>query len=200
MSLKDFARSLTPNYILNWNRKRKKDSRNSELKSQKNKGEAFTKADLLKNLTDMGISKGDSVLVHSSLSRIGFLEEGPKTLVDALLEAVGENGNILMPTSPNAVFQLDYIRNTPYFDVLNTPSSTGKFTEYFRTLPESKRSLHPTEPVSVIGPKTDYFIKEHFNQLTPYNENSPFFRISEIEKLSKVVKSSLNIRAIEKLL
>jgi aminoglycoside 3-N-acetyltransferase len=84
-----------------------------------------------------------------------------------------------MPTSPNNVYQLNYIRNTPYFDVLNSPSKTGKITEYFRTLSGVKRSLHPTEPVSAIGPKADYFIKDHFNQLTPYNKNSPFYRLSE---------------------
>ncbi|NOQ70498.1 MAG: hypothetical protein GQ574_00765 [Crocinitomix sp.] len=179
MSVKDLVRSLTPNFLLNWNRKRKKNKRNTELAHKQHKGNSITTADLVKDLRDIGIKTGDSVLVHSSLSRIGHLLDGPRTFVDALIEAVGEEGTVLMPTSPNNVFQLNYIRNTPFFDVLNSPSKTGAITEYFRKLPNSKRSLHPTEPVSAVGKLADYYTKDHFNQLTPYNENSPFYRVSE---------------------
>ncbi|MCG8576024.1 MAG: AAC(3) family N-acetyltransferase [Flavobacteriales bacterium] len=179
MALKDFVRSITPTFLLNLNRRRKKNNRNNQLEKQKESGKALSKASILDDLERIGIKKGDSVLVHSSLSRIGYLEEGPKTLVDALLEQVGEEGNVLMPTSPNNVFQLNYIRNTPYFDVKNSPSKTGAITEYFRKLPQAKRSIHPTEPVSAIGPLADYFTKDHFGELTPYTEKSPFFRVSE---------------------
>jgi aminoglycoside 3-N-acetyltransferase len=110
---------------------------------------------------------------------MGYLKDGPKTFIDALLTVVGETGNILMPTSPNAVFQLNYIQNTPFFDVMNSPSKLGAITEYFRTLPNSVRSLNATEPVSAIGPLADYFTKDHFNQLTPYNEQSPFYKVGE---------------------
>jgi aminoglycoside 3-N-acetyltransferase len=179
MSFKNFVRSITPKPLLDWNRQRKKRGRNAQLESQKNNNEAFTVEDLVKDLKGMGIVEGDVILVHSSLSKIGYLQDGPKTLVDALIETVGPKGTILMPTSPNNVYQLNYIRNTPFFDVLNSPSKTGKITEYFRTLPEALRSLHPTEPVSAIGNNAEWFIEGHFNQETPYNANSPFYRVSE---------------------
>lgn len=179
MSLKDFIRKIMPPFLLNLNRKRKKSKRNSDLISQNKSGNSLTKADLLANLKEIGILKGDSILVHSSLSRIGHLEDGAQTFINALLEAVGDSGNVLMPTSPNNVYQLNYIRNTPVFDVLNTPSKTGKITEVFRTMDGCLRSLHPTEPVSAIGPKARYFTENHFNQITPYNVKSPFFKISE---------------------
>lgn len=179
MSLKDFVRSITPTSLLNWNRKRKKKNRNQALKEQANANASLSSDDLLKDLQMAGIELNDTILVHSSLSRIGHLQEGPKTFVDALLAAVGEKGNVLMPTSPNNVYQLNYIRNTPFFDVLNSPSKTGAITEYFRTLPNAKRSLHPTEPVTAFGPKAKEFVGEHFNQLTPYNAKSPFYKVSQ---------------------
>ncbi len=179
MSLKDIVRSLTPSFLLNWNRKRKKTNRNAELDNRRNSGKSITTEELIKNLHEIGINHGDSVLVHSSLSRIGHLIDGPKTFVDALIAAIGSEGTILMPTSPNNVFQLNYIRNTPFFDVLNSPSKTGAITEYFRKLPNALRSLHPTEPVSAVGKLAEYYTKDHFNQLTPYNKNSPFYRVSE---------------------
>ncbi|UKN02162.1 AAC(3) family N-acetyltransferase [Paracrocinitomix mangrovi] len=178
MALKDFIRKSTPGFILDWNRRRKKKRRNAQLMKQKSDAKAITTQDLVDDLKSIGIQTGDTVLVHSSLSKIGYLEDGPKTFVDALLQVVGENGNILMPTSPNAVYQLNYIRNTPFFDVKNSPSKTGKITEYFRTLPGAVRSIHPTEPVSAFGPRAKYFTEDHFGQITPYNENSPFYRVS----------------------
>ncbi len=179
MSLKDVVRSMTPGFLLNWNRKRKKNNRNAELAGKHSAGKSITTEDLIQNLQEIGIKPGDSVLVHSSLSRIGHLIDGPKTFVDALIAAVGEEGTVLMPTSPNNVFQLNYIRNTPFFDVLNSPSKTGAITEYFRKLPNAKRSLHPTEPVSAVGKLAEYYTKDHFNQPTPYNKYSPFYRVSE---------------------
>jgi aminoglycoside 3-N-acetyltransferase len=179
MSLKDFVRKCTPTFLLNWNRKRKKEFRNSELEKQKKHGASISKENLISNLEAIGVRKGDVLLVHSSLSRIGFLENGATTFIEALLDVIGEDGTLLMPTSPNNVYQLNYIRNTPFFDVLNSPSKTGKITEVFRTWPGSIRSLHPTEPVSAFGKNAEYFVKDHFNQLTPYNSNSPFYRVSE---------------------
>jgi len=179
MSFKDTLRHLTPDVILNWNRRRKKQVRNKILTNQKIAGKSLTKADIVNDLKGIGIHIGDTILVHSALSQIGHLSEGPKTFVDALKEVVGDSGHILMPTSPNNVYQLNYIRNSPFFDVKNSPSKTGKITEYFRTMPETVRSIHPTEPVSVYGPNKDYFVKDHFKALTPYNAESPFYRVGE---------------------
>lgn len=177
--MKNFIRKMIPTPVLNWNRNRKKKIINARLLTQKDNGVGYTKDMLKDEFIGIGLQKGDCILVHSALSKIGYLEEGPKTLVDALIEIVGPNGHILMPTSPNHVYQLNYIRNTPLFDVLNSPSKTGAITEYFRKLPDVKRSLHPTEPVSVWGKQADVFIKGHFNALTPYNANSPFAKVAE---------------------
>ncbi|MBL7897130.1 MAG: AAC(3) family N-acetyltransferase [Crocinitomicaceae bacterium] len=179
MSLKDVARNLTPEFLLEWNRRRKKRARNKALNDMSERGQSISQRDLEEDFMKAGLKKGDHVLVHSSLSKIGHLTDGPKTFVDALFSVIGDEGTLLMPTSPNAVFQFDYIQKNKVFDVLNTPSKTGKITEYFRTLPGVKRSWHPTEPVSAKGALADYFIGEHFGQLTPYNEKSPFRKLSE---------------------
>lgn len=180
MSFKDVLRSLTPSLLLEWNRTRKKNNRNKLLQAQKKGGNSISKAQLVEQIGKIGIETGDTLLVHSSLSKIGYLDEGPKTLVDALIDVIGEEGNLLMPTSPNNVYQLNYIQNTPFFDVLNSPSKTGAITEYFRTLNGCKRSLHPTEPISALGPLADDLTKDHFNQLTPYNSNSPFYKVAQM--------------------
>jgi len=176
--IKNWLRKKTPEFLLNWNRRRKKRIQNKNLAVQAKKGSSFTEEFITAELKKIGIQKGDTLLVHSSLSKIGHLVDGPKTLVDALINTVGAKGHILMPTSPNSSLQLEYIQNNKVFDVLNSKSKTGAITEYFRTLPGVARSLHPTEPVSVFGKNASDFISGHFNALTPYQANSPFAKVA----------------------
>lgn len=177
--MRNLVRKITPQFLLDWYRSRKKHKRNAQLQAAKDEGKVYTKADLIKQFGVIGIQKGDSILVHSSLSKIGYVDGGAQTVVEALLEKIGEKGNLLMPTSPNASLQLDYIKTLQVFDVENTPSKLGSITEYFRKLPGAVRSAHPTEPVSCLGPDAEYFTQDHFGSLTPYDEFSPFYRISE---------------------
>jgi aminoglycoside 3-N-acetyltransferase len=80
---------------------------------------------------------------------------------------------------------LDYIQSLNEFDVLSSPSKLGVISEYFRTFPETKRSAHPTEPVSCWGVEKEFFVNHHFGSITPYNENSPFYKV--IEKRGKIL-------------
>jgi len=178
-ALKNFIRSLVPGKLLNAYRERKKDKQRKSIQQQAAKGEGLTLEKLIEELQNCGIKEGDSVLVHSSFSKIGFVEGGPKTFVDALLTVIGTTGNLLMPSSPNAGYQLDYIRNLTQFDVQNDASKMGAITEYFRTLPGVKRSESPTEPVCCFGQKADWFTNGHLGELTPYTQNSPFARLAE---------------------
>ena len=185
MSLRNLLRSLTPNVILSRYRSRKKSEIRKKLAEAKSSGKIITKADLIHAFQAIGIEKGDVLLVHSSLSAIGYVENGPKDVVDALLEAIGADGHLLMPNSPNASFQLDYIRQLDLFDVKNSPSALGAISEWFRKLPNAERSAHPTEPVSCIGPEANWFVSDHFGQLTPYNSNSPFSKV--IQRKGKIL-------------
>ena len=177
--MKNLIRKLIPFSFLERYRAYKKRRLNQKLIDDQKKGNIITKADLIKDLHSNGIQNGDTLLVHSSLSKIGYVENGAKDVVEALLDVVGEQGNLLMPNSPNAKFQIDYIKELDFFDVENAVSKLGSISEYFRKLPTAQRSAHPTEPVSCIGPDSEYFIGHHFGNQTPYNENSPFYRVSE---------------------
>lgn len=177
--MRDLLRKLTPQFLLERYRKSVKSKRNKALESSRLAGDVITQESLANDIRNCGVVSGDTLLVHSSLSKIGFVEGGPKTVVNALLNVIGPKGNLLMPTSPNAGLQLEYIRNLEVFDVENDKSKLGAISEYFRTLPNCLRSAHPTEPVSCLGPDAEYFTKDHFGELTPYTAKSPFYRVSE---------------------
>lgn len=178
--MRNLGRKLTPQIILNWYRSSKKKAVKAQLQNDKSRGAIITKEDLIHQFLSIGLRAGDHLLVHSSLSKIGYVENGPQDVVEALLEIVGPGGNLLMPNSPNAEYQLSYIQNVDYFDVANSPSKLGVISEYFRLLPNAIRSAHPTEPVSCIGPDARYYTQEHFGEQTPYTSKSPFYRISEM--------------------
>lgn len=58
----------------------------------------ITKIDLLKHFEELGLRKGDNVIVHTSMSKMGYICGGAQTVIEALLETVGGNGTVLMPT------------------------------------------------------------------------------------------------------
>lgn len=172
-------RKLTPHFLLNLYRKRKKRERNKELAQAKSQGKIITAERLAEDLRKMGVTAGDTLLVHSSMSSMGYLVGGPSTVVRALLSVLGAEGNLLMPSSPVNGRQKEYMESDPIFDVRNSPSRMGAITEYFRTMQGVVRSFHPTEPVCAFGPFAQFYTEEHFGQLTPYNKKSPFYRVAE---------------------
>ena len=175
--MRNFLRSIAPNFLLAWFRKRKKSNVNKKLNHSRLSGNTITHQQLLSDLIKIGIKQGDHLLVHSSLSKIGYVENGPLDVIRALKDAVGVNGNLLMPSSPNAFLQLDYIQSLDCFDVCNSPSALGIISEKFRLMNGVLRSEHPTEPVCCYGPLSKDYTKDHFGEITPYTNKSPFYKL-----------------------
>ncbi len=177
--MRDWIRSITPGFALDAFRRYKKKRRNLQLKRLREQGHTITSKQLVVQLKAMGIVPGDVLLVHTAMSKMGPLLDGPKTLVDALKEVVGESGHLLMPSSPNPAMQLDYMRSLDVFDVRNSPSKLGAVTEYFRLQDGVKRSWSPTEPVCAYGPDASWFTEGHAYKPTPYDADSPFARVAQ---------------------
>ena len=134
-----------------------------------------TKNDIINGLVKIGIGKGDTVLIHSSLKSFGRVEGGVDTLLDALLEVITPDGNLMAPTlTGNENLSKD---NPPVFDVVNTPCWTGIVPETFRKRPEAIRSLHPTHSVAVIGKDAEYLTACHETCHTPCGPNSPYDKL-----------------------
>lgn len=175
----DILRSLAPTYLLEAWRERKRRKVRNELAAQEKAGISFTTEQLLGQLRGIGIQTGDHIMVHSSLSKMGHISDGPQGVVDALLQAVGHQGTLCMPSSPVKKLQFDHMRDKPTFDVRNTPSAMGAISEVFRNMDDTLRSLHPTEPVCAQGALAKEFVQDHEGQLTPYNAHSPWKKLMD---------------------
>ena len=125
--------------------------------------ESVNKANIKAGLRTLGLKKGDSVGVHSSLRRFGHVEGGADAVIDALLEIVGQEGNIVMSThSAN----LSEDRRTPEeiaigvswlfkllpYDPKETPVRTGIIPETFRKRKGVVRGSHPSNSIAALGP------------------------------------------------
>lgn len=170
-------RMIVPQFLLQTYRKWKRNQRNLSLDKQRITGDVKTFESLRKDFIDAGLHKGSHVMVHASLSKIGYIEGGAETLIRALKETIGHEGIILMPTSPISKLQLDYALSNPIFDVRSTPSAMGKISEVFRTSEGVVRSLHPTEPIAAWGNSALEYVKDHEAGITPYHEASPYRKL-----------------------
>ena len=130
---------------------------------------------LKRDLAQIGIREGDSIIIHSSYKSMGGLDGGIKTLIDAILSVLGESGTLIAPT---LTFRDVSVEN-PVFDYVNTPSCVGAVSEYVRTMSGAVRSIHPTHSCAVIGRYTDYFVAGHELDRTPVGKNSPFYKLRE---------------------
>lgn len=181
--MKKKLKNLLPLIIVKILKKLRTHYKRTALKLKKNIGKVYTEKDILNGLRENGIKEGDSLLVHCRMSSIGYVEGGENSIISALCKAVNapSEGTILMPTFPMNQMSEYYFADNPVFDVINTPSSMGKVSEQFRKMPGVKRSLHPSHSISAFGRNTNYFLDDHFRQMYPFNVNSPFYKLSEIE-------------------
>lgn len=62
------------------------------------KRKLVTPDDMKTALKDLGVRKGQAIMVHTSLSSLGYVRGGAQSVIEALLESVGDEGTIMMPT------------------------------------------------------------------------------------------------------
>ncbi|ADU32154.1 aminoglycoside N(3)-acetyltransferase [Evansella cellulosilytica] len=134
----------------------------------------LSKQTIKQGFNELGLTEGSTVLVHSSLKSFGYVEGGAITVIESLLETVGPEGNVIVPTLTGEAS--DSKETPPQFDVSTTPCWTGVIPETFRNLPEARRSLHPTHSVAVIGSKKHELVSGHETSHSPCDKTSPYYK------------------------
>lgn len=153
-----------------------------------------TKETLKEDFQKLGIQKGDIVLVHSSMSQIGWIAGREIAVIEALIETVGEEGTIVMPSFSGENSQPELWQNPPVphqwvhiikqsmlpFDVYKTPTrEMGKIAEAFWHYPQVLRSNHPQVSMSAYGLLAKEIIENH--ELSPgFGKNSPLQKLYDL--------------------
>jgi aminoglycoside 3-N-acetyltransferase len=125
-----------------------------------------TRCTLAADLRAIGVKPGQTVLVHSSLSALGWVAGGPVAVIQALLDVLTDAGTLVMPTytadnsdpanwsrPPVPAEWHQVIRDAmPGFDPAISPTrSMGSIPETFRSWPGVMRSYHPTSSFAARG-------------------------------------------------
>lgn len=155
----------------------------------------ITKSDIINSLNELGVHKGQTIMVHTSLGSIGYVCGGAQTVLEALTETVTEEGTIMMPTQSwknldpedgvHWTVEKEYwqiIRdNWPAYDKRITPTNTmGAVAEMFRQWPGAVRSDHPARSVAAWGKHAEYLIKDH-DLSNIFGEGSPIGKLYELD-------------------
>ena len=131
---------------------------------------------LCEDLRALGVDAGQTLICHSSLSALGWVNGGPPAVVDALMSVVTASGTIVMPTHttqysdpthwsdpPVPASWIDPIKRTrpPYRPPITPSRGMGAVAECFRTYPEVIRSDHPVYSFAAWGADAPAIVGTH---------------------------------------
>ena len=150
-----------------------------------------TVASLVADLRVLGVSTGSTLLVHSSLSSLGYVTGGAHAVVLARREVLGPEGTLVVPTHsgdlsdpgrwqhppvPEAWWPV--IRDAaPAFDPDLTPTrGMGVIADTVRRVPGALRSSHPTVSMGAVGPAAARITGEHRLE-DGFGDTSPLARL-----------------------
>jgi len=127
--------------------------------------ERIDTAFIQQELESLGVPRGATVVVHSSLSAFGAVSGGASAIIDALLHGVGDSGTLVVPTFTPQVsdphpssFSFDDPQiagdreGVPLFHE-HLPTPMGAIPNAVLAHPERWRGRHPQASVAAIGAK-----------------------------------------------
>jgi aminoglycoside 3-N-acetyltransferase len=117
-----------------------------------------TLASLVTDLTALGLRPKQTVMVHSSLGKVGYSVGGPVVVIRALLQVLTPDGTLVMPAESPSMSDPN---GSSVFDPRTTPTTMGAIPEAFRTYPGTQRSNHPLVSVCANGPLAEMITAEH---------------------------------------
>lgn len=152
-----------------------------------------TRDSLADDVRALGVRPGETLLVHSSLSSLGWVCGGAAVVVGALLDVLGDAGTLVVPThsSDNSdpayweappvpeAWWADIRASTPAFDARTTPCrGVGVVPETVRNWPGAVRSSHPQTSFAAVGPRAAAIVDAHAPDCR-LGERSPLARLEE---------------------
>ncbi|MEF8851688.1 MAG: AAC(3) family N-acetyltransferase [Haloarculaceae archaeon] len=157
--------------------------------------EPVTVESLSTDLRDLGLHAGETVLVHSSLSSLGWVCGGPPAVVDALQRVVGESGTLVMPAHspgnmdpadmgnppvPEEWYDTTREEMPPYRPAVTPTQGMGAVAECFRSYPGVRRSDHPQHSFAAWGADAAFVTEGHARAYS-LGDDSPLARVYDLD-------------------
>ena len=136
--------------------------------------------DLYRGIRAMGVRPGDVMMVHSSFSQMHYFQGTALDAIQAMITVVGPDGTVVMPTFSFQGRSYDFLAKRPTFDQRHSPAYTGLLCELLRRRDDAVRSLHPSHSVAAVGRLAEDIAGGYERSVTPFDEQSPWNRMSEL--------------------
>lgn len=149
---------------------------------------------LKRDFKTLGVEKGSIIIMHSSLSKIGWTVGGPVSVIKALTQVLTSEGTLVMPTFTSGNSEPSQWENPPVpkswwgiirkempaFEAKITPTrAMGRIVETFMNWPNVFQSDHPNISFTAWG-KQAKFITENHGLEAELGENSPTSRLYDL--------------------
>jgi len=133
----------------------------------------MSRAGVAEQLRALGVRPGDVLIVHTSFRAVRPVQGGPRGLIEALLEALGDKGTLVMPSWPGS--------DDEPFDPTMTPAGQdlGVVADIFWRMPGVVRS-DQFFACAAIGPHAK-FINSDPLPTPPHIPESPVGRVHELD-------------------
>lgn len=150
--------------------------------------------DFEKVFLELGIQRGDILIVHSSVGKFDYIIGGCQAIYTAIKNVIGNEGTIIVPSQTLDITDpaswnypkvpkhwIEKIKQEmPSYDKkYSVASGMGIFSEYIRNLKDSVRSNHPIYSFSGVGMKAQEILESH-----PYDYglgwNSPLGKLYDL--------------------
>ncbi len=152
-----------------------------------------TARDLERELRMLGVRPGGVLVVHSSLSALGYVLHGADAVVEVLRGLVGPDGTLVVPTFTGSLTDpscwvdpalpasmWDEVREAmPVFDRRRSlPRLMGQVATRVLLDPDSRRSGHPLASFCALGPLADELTRDG-DLCDPFGPDSPLGKARE---------------------
>jgi len=131
----------------------------------------ITKSDIHDAIRSLLAPTDRTVVLHSNVSSLGWMDNLLENILDAICEAIGPDRNLLMPT-----FTYRFVR-TGHYHHRDSESEVGVLTNYFRAREEVMRTRCPIFSFAVTGPDKCSWMK--MRGQTCWGEDTVFERFQE---------------------
>lgn len=147
---------------------------------------------LLHDLRALGVQRGDTLIVHSAMSKLGWVCGREAAVVQALLRAVGPFGLLVMPAHsgdnsepaqwcappvPESWFAPIRAHMPAYHRRVTVTRGIGRVAECFRTYPGTRRSAHPQVSWCARGLFAAWLLRGHTYRRPGLGIRSPLGRL-----------------------